>query len=404
MRVIAALSKKSGALVAPLVDSTRKGNPTIDAVLEHDLIETQKHAAAHFRTMTALPTARVVELDKDPLAFVRTHGARRARAEVPLNAVLQAYRTGHKGFWVAISEIINQLTTNSDDALRTTMLLSDYCIEYTDLISVAVADAYVAEESRLASQRTRLSLAVVENLLRGDSPQAGEGADLCERAGIGDHRPMVVAIARRPAGSQYTIEERSALAHRIGAVLAAPNFARLIELRLNEIVVIVSCAVTPGARVAQALHDGLGELDRGAASGAKIGVGLDVQSIAELPRSYEEAVTAIAVARTERIVVHLAEIAVDTYLRHKADETALRLTPPWAKTLAGSNLVGTLQAFAACSLNVKACAAALKVHNNTVYHRLDRVQKLTGVDPRTYAGLSQLLCALSLSGPLRGLS
>src|SRR5947209_6500946 len=192
MRVITALSRNSAGLVAPLVDSTRHGNPTIAAVLEHDLVETQKHAAAHFRAMTTLPTARAPELGADPLAFVRAHGARRAKAGVPLNAVLQAYRTGHKGFWAATSKIIGQLARNADDALRTTMLLSNYCIEYTDLISVVVADAYAAEESRLAAHRTRLSVAVVEDLLRGQSPRTGEAADLCERAGIGQERLLVV--------------------------------------------------------------------------------------------------------------------------------------------------------------------------------------------------------------------
>ncbi|MDB6160584.1 MAG: PucR C-terminal helix-turn-helix domain [Gammaproteobacteria bacterium] len=34
-----------------------------------------------------------------------------------------------------------------------------------------------------------------------------------------------------------------------------------------------------------------------------------------------------------------------------------------------------------------ATARALGVHNNTIYHRLNRVQTLTGLDPRTYRGL-----------------
>lgn len=401
MRVVAALAKKGDALVVPLVDSTRRGNPAIDAVLETDLVETRRHAATHFRTITTLPTAQVRQLGDDPLAFVRAHGVRRARAHVPLNAVLQAYRVGHKGFWAAISEIINQLATNAHDGLRTTMLLSDYCIEYTDLISIVVTDAYIAEEARLASQRLRLSITVVEDLLRGASPSMGDAADLCQRAGIGDQRPMAVAIARRPASRQYSVEERSALAQLIGAVLVAPEFGRLIELRLDEIVVIASCAAAPGERVARALRDRLAELDRDALSGVSIGIGLDVHSIAGLSRSYEEAVAAIEIAGQERTVAHLAETAVDAYLRHKADETAMRLTPPWAETLVGNDLVGTLHSFAASSLNVKACAAALGVHNNTIYHRLNRVQKLTGVDPRSYAGLSQLLCALDLDGRRR---
>jgi PucR C-terminal helix-turn-helix domain len=39
----------------------------------------------------------------------------------------------------------------------------------------------------------------------------------------------------------------------------------------------------------------------------------------------------------------------------------------------------------------------LGVHTNTVYFRLNRVKKLTGVDARTYSGTSLLLTALRLS-------
>ena len=59
-------------------------------------------------------------------------------------------------------------------------------------------------------------------------------------------------------------------------------------------------------------------------------------------------------------------------------------------------LARTLDAFAAADLNVKACARRLGLHTNTIYHRLNRVQGLTGVDPRTYHGLSQLMMALML--------
>jgi hypothetical protein len=398
IRVFATLSETSGALVAPLVDSTRRRNPVIDAVLEHDLVETQKHAAAHFRAITLLPTPRAFELGDDPLAFIRAHGIRRARANVPLNAVLQAYRTGHKGFWAAISEIINRLATSSDEGLRTTMLLSDYCIEYTDLISIAVTDAYIAGEAQLAVQRTRVSITVLEDLLRGEYPRTKDAVDLCERANIGDGQLMVVAVARRPpqANSHYPARERSMLAEIIEAALSTPDLGRFIELRLDEIVAIVSSRDAPGARVARALRQHAGILAGDRPSGAAIGIGLDIQSIAELPRCYTEAVAAIDIGGKEPSVVHLAEIPLDTYLRYKADETALRLAPHWAGTLGGGNLIETLNTFAACSLNVKACAAALKVHTNTIYHRLNRVQRLTGADPRTFAGLSQLLSALSI--------
>jgi DNA-binding PucR family transcriptional regulator len=56
-----------------------------------------------------------------------------------------------------------------------------------------------------------------------------------------------------------------------------------------------------------------------------------------------------------------------------------------------------LHAFAEASLNIKECAHILDVHNNTIYHRLNRIEKLTGIDPRTYEGLTQLLTVLAIA-------
>jgi sugar diacid utilization regulator len=61
-----------------------------------------------------------------------------------------------------------------------------------------------------------------------------------------------------------------------------------------------------------------------------------------------------------------------------------------------AELSRTIRAFAESSLNVKQTARRLGVHTNTVYFRLNRIHKLTGVDPRTFSGTSLLLTALRL--------
>jgi sugar diacid utilization regulator len=60
-------------------------------------------------------------------------------------------------------------------------------------------------------------------------------------------------------------------------------------------------------------------------------------------------------------------------------------------------LARTIATFADCNFNVKRTAQRLDLHTNTVYFRLNRIKKLTGVDARTYAGTSLLLTALRLS-------
>jgi sugar diacid utilization regulator len=56
----------------------------------------------------------------------------------------------------------------------------------------------------------------------------------------------------------------------------------------------------------------------------------------------------------------------------------------------------TIRAFTDCNFNVKRTAHILGVHTNTIYFRLNRTKKLSGLDPRTYAGASTILAALRL--------
>jgi hypothetical protein len=396
-RIVATLWHDRERYATPVMARARREDPVIDTVIENDLAETRAHVLAHFRALLSLPTAHLHELGDDPLAFVRAHGVRRARAGVPLRAVLQAYRTGHKSFWSAICDKLNAVGADAETSIQTTMLLSDYLIDYTDLISVVVTDAYIAEESVLAAQRTRLSIAVLESLLRGEIPHSREGRALCDSLNIVPDRALVVLVVRhREKDLAVSAEERSAVARMIDGLLPCEDFGRLIDLRLNEIVGVISAAQDVGIAIARALRLCLAAANGNWNPALAIGIGLDATVIGELPRSYAEAVAATELPGAGAPVVHLGEVSVDTWLRYKADATARRLAPAWTSALRDSRFVPTLEAFAAASLNVKVCANLLKVHNNTVYHRLNSVRRLTGVDPRTYAGLSHLLAVLAI--------
>ncbi len=57
----------------------------------------------------------------------------------------------------------------------------------------------------------------------------------------------------------------------------------------------------------------------------------------------------------------------------------------------------TLTALAATSLNVLKAAHRLGVHANTVYARVARIHELTGLDPRRFDDLNELLIAVRTS-------
>jgi sugar diacid utilization regulator len=148
------------------------------------------------------------------------------------------------------------------------------------------------------------------------------------------------------------------------------------------------------------LRQGFGRRANGLAAGA--GVSLDTVEVARLPIALEEARVALEFANASRPLMHFADIDLPEFLIRRADKTALRLIPECVGRLTSTglgqsgDLSRTVQAFAESSLNVKQTARRLGVHTNTVYFRLNRIHKLTGIDPRTFSGTSLLLTALRL--------
>ena len=90
------------------------------------------------------------------------------------------------------------------------------------------------------------------------------------------------------------------------------------------------------------------------------------------------------------------------FLVRRPDAAALRLIPDWAVRFMDADsgksgeLTRTINEFADCNFNVKRTARHLDLHANTVYFRLNRIRELTGIDPRSYAGLSLLLTTVRM--------
>jgi PucR-like helix-turn-helix protein/diguanylate cyclase with GGDEF domain len=401
--VIKALWRERETYAQRLVDMAR-GNPDFHTGIDPDYGQTTRHVLEHFDAFLRLATGGAMEPAGDPLSFIRSHAVLRARQQFPLTALLRAYRSGHKGFWLAMRQLVQQLAASAEEAMRTALLLSDYAMEYTDLISVAVTGAYLEEERQLAAQRTRVSIAVLEDLLGGTTPESEEGRTLCARAGLSNGRSMVVLVAQPLRTADVPVETAvHALAAVVAwieaSVLALPGFGRLVDIRAEQVIAIASGESEVGRAVAAALRAGAKSAAAAKAGPGYIGIGLDVTTVAELPRSYAEARSALEMADERRPITHLADIDIDAYLRRTADPTARRLIPRSIDALVADKAAAdTLAAFADADLNVKRCANYLGVHNNTIYHRLNRIHRLTGIDPRSFAGLRALTTALQLAG------
>jgi DNA-binding PucR family transcriptional regulator len=132
------------------------------------------------------------------------------------------------------------------------------------------------------------------------------------------------------------------------------------------------------------------------------GVSTPATGVAELPRAYDEARSALECVAGARGVAALPLMSPFRYLTASAPETARRLVDPGLRSFLaedrarGGALRETIRALAAADLCLNAAAERLQVHPNTAKYRLARIEERTGRNPRRVADLLELLTAMEL--------
>jgi hypothetical protein len=292
------------------------------------------------------------------------------------------------------------------ETLLSLTMLSDFWIEFFDYVGAVLAEAHAVEEGLSIGQRSSAYAGLIDDLLRGIEPRDAEARRLRTLCGIRSGAPMAVAVARPfhlGNGKQIDLDVTlRSLFRLMQQVLPSAVFGKLVDIRNGEVTVIVSSDADTSRGFLKVLRQqGFG---RRAAAGIAAGAGVspDTTEIARLPESLEEARLALEFASGNRPLMHFSDVDLPEFLIRRADKTALRLIPEWMRHLTPDNggpageLSRTIRAFAECSLNVKQTARRLGVHANTVYFRLNRINKLTGIDPRSFSGTSLLLTSLRL--------
>ena len=212
---------------------------------------------------------------------------------------------------------------------------------------------------------------------------------------------MAIAIGRpgrSTNGHSLDPAPLECLSELFDRALAPSCLAHLIDIRKGEVVAIVAGHKETSKQAMQALNGIAPDLD----GSASIGISMDAFEIPALPQAFQEAERAVDFIGRKRPVMHFADIDLMQFLVRHPNAAAARLIPGWAGRFRKADvdksgaLSQTLRQFAACDLNVKRTARDLNLHTNTVYFRLNHVHRLTGVDPRSYLGLSLLLTTLEM--------
>ena len=348
-------------------------------------------------TEAALLTDELVRLleggEMDALDFARRAGRRRAAARFPLEAMLHGFRVAQKFLLGWLRE-----------AGEVDAALTDVVLEYVHVVSTLFAGAYLEEIRRAAESAGDRRAELLRILLDGYDESDPRVSGLLREAGfLAGHQAFVVGLARpRQPVEMHNPARAGRLADAFDDCLAEVSPRRVLGVREGRVVFVIadvrrlSGYTRKGVPLASRAADALGVIG----PIVHIGLSADVVATARIPAALAQAELALSLADDRHRVAAFAAIPLRRVLVRVAERELRPLLPDWAGPYleADRSFTRTLDAYADCDMNVLKTAKRLRVHPNTIYARFERIEELSGLDPRRYHALGELLTVAQAAG------
>jgi sugar diacid utilization regulator len=373
-------------VLAEIPAFTASGNPEVVAGLT-------MHGAEHVSAIIHLFSGGEI----GDFAFVREHARLRAEQRFPLEAVLHAYRCGHR----IISRWLRDAIAGKKE--KAVSAIADFAIEYTNVISTIMAAEYVAHARRQAEAEGDLRTELLNVLLTGYDESDGRVAQLLKRTGYLEQRQSYCVALVQPLNAREL--EQPARAQRIMDALSDALVSTSIRILAGTRNMAVTAVLSHKRRQSgwtaphQELADRLLPLLEMLGPAVLIGLSASHPSTAFIPKALHEARIALDFSTISRRVVRFADLPIRELLVHRGNDYVQSAPKPWMQALiaadgeAEGSLVATLRAMADADMNVQLAGRQLGKHANTVYARLERIKTLTGLDGQRYRDLTELLLA-----------
>ncbi len=347
-------------------------------------------------------TSEVLQLIKsgkpNTFEFVRAFAKKRADQRFPLDATLQVYHTAHKVLEGWMDHALKNARAAETTAAKVTLA-------FINEASTVAASAYVAETRILIEVAGDQRAKLLTMLLEGYDESDTRLTEFLRSAGyVSTRHCYCVVLARAVDPSEMLNSARARrMLDTIDHVAQEAGFQRLADVRENRVAIVCSAISrksgwTPHQiELANRLTSELAVVG----PAALIGVSNDVRATSQIPAAYRQAQLALEFATVSRRVVAYSSIGFQHLLLHLAGDELQRMLPSWteayftADSKARGALATTLKAYADADMNVIRTAEALKVHPNTIYARFDRISDITGLKPRSFQDLSELLLVSS---------
>jgi hypothetical protein len=319
------------------------------------------------------------------LEWVADFGRRRCAQGVSLAALLHAYRVGTR---VYLDTLIGRVRADPGVSHEVLLTVSPFVLGYGDRLSQTISDVYMEHRLDESPQRERLREDLF-GLVCHQPQQAAAFAEGARLLGLDPDAPHHAVLLRlTDPGRLNGLRDALLSAH-------ATSGEPLHGVLGGQLVAWFPAMADepPMAREQRLAHTlaPLGELFV-----AQAGIGQTACGAAGWHRSLDQAVQAVELGprlRPGRRLHFYSAVALDATVRASPemaaslDELLERLSPE-------PQLLDTLVVYFEQRQQLKAVAAALGIHRNTLLHRLDRVRDLLQADLADMGLLARLHLAL----------
>nr|WP_230954589.1 helix-turn-helix domain-containing protein [Burkholderia cepacia] len=337
--------------------------------------------------------------DKD-LEVFQECGRRRVHQGIPLPSLLRAFRVGVREVWRSCAELGSACDELRDELF---FVISPYLMDFFDEMAQLMSRAYLDEQYQQARWKESLRYQLHEIIF---NPTVDDDAFRKATKALGlDPTMRRIAIAIESAhldrSALHAEEETDRLVLAVARHLKTPRDSLLDVWHRDRLIVWAPCLHDESASASDRRVAGsVGAWLDSASSDASAGIGLASTGAKGWAASAEEAIRALAFGRSAN-AGHRAHRYSDIVLEEcvRGNDGALNYLLSLIEELAGEpEIIATLETFFANRQRRKVTAAALDIHPNTLDHRLERVENITGAKLDDAAWIARLEIALKLRG------
>jgi len=310
-----------------------------------------------------------------------------ARQGIAVEDVLHAYRLGAT---VGSMAIADECQAGGPGKFRAGLEVLGRGINYLDQVSIAVAQSYVEERERIATDEERVYREIFEGLL-SEGCSSAEVAERAARVGVklaSGYWVALVSMQSAPGPSREVARHfrNWPLSHPVIAVPKQHHVGVLWPAEREDPPVELTMAVA--------------SLDREQGS---VLAALAGPTAGPLQSAHAEAAAILRLCTSRHAgVVRLEDVLLDAAVHQLGGRTEQLLRASVEPILAydrrrDAGLVETLAAYISVNGSLSGAAAAVHAHRNTIMYRLVRIRELTGLDPSSFQDLFILQAGVRLA-------